>query len=118
MNAADNNARDAQDRSADHELGMMGEIAESFRGRARWLTIVAWAETMAFLGLTIFAVVRFFDATTLREHVGWATAIAIAYASMVAVKIWYHNRLNRDAILREVKRLEQQVAELRREMTR
>lgn len=118
MNVSDDELREALDDEydTDRELGLFDEIAESFRGRRRWLMIGAWAEMFMFLGLTIFATVRFFDAETLREHVGFATLAAVAFTSMVAVKIWYHNWLNRNAVLREVKRLEHQVAELRRDL--
>lgn len=115
MNVSDVDPESVADRrpDTDGELGLLGEIVASFRGRHRWLMIAVWGETLAFLGLTIFATVRFFDAVTLREHVGWATLAAVAFTSMVAVKIWYHNWLNRSAVLRQVKRLEREIAQLR-----
>ena len=94
------------------ELSMREQIVDSFRGRNRWIVIYIWTFTLIFSGLTFYSLYQFLYATNLMETVTWGVAILL-FTIMVALgKIWSWMELNKNSVLREVKRLELAVAEL------
>jgi uncharacterized membrane protein YciS (DUF1049 family) len=60
----------------------------------------------------MLAAIRFFNAETTRDIVVWALAVAVCLSAVWMMKIWYWLELNKNAVTREIKRLELQVARL------
>ena len=71
-----------------------------------------WIGLFAFLGLMIYSVFGFFDAETTRAQIAWAAGFVYTLIMIMGIKIWYWNELNKNALIREVKRLELQIARL------
>jgi hypothetical protein len=55
---------------------------------------------------------RFVQAQEVGDMLRWGAASALAFAGVALVKIWFWLELEKNAIVREVKRLEVQVASL------
>ena len=87
-------------------------LAETFRMRARSFLALVWIKLLAHAAIAIFLAVMFFRADTTKEQVGYATGFAVAYLGMVLIWAIYWMVLNRNATLRELKRLELRIAEL------
>jgi len=100
------------DYDLDHEESLFQMIGRTFRGRQWWMACIAWVYIFLFTGLAIFAAVRFFAAETTRELILYATIFAVTLAVAMGVKIWYWMILNRNAIQREIKRLELRITKL------
>lgn len=90
------------------------QIYESFRGRTRWMTIMVWIESLIFFAMAIYAAVRFFEVESTRDLILYATLFLICMGIQIAMKIWYWMLLNKNAVTREIKRLELQIAMLAR----
>ena len=87
-------------------------VMETFRGRQRWLIMLAIAFGFFFMGLAIFCAVQFFDAETTKAMIAWSIGFVFAFSAVTAMKVWYWMELNKNAIKREIKRLELQIARL------
>ncbi len=87
-------------------------LMETCRGRYRWLNILGAFWTLVFLVLGIVAAVKFFDAETTRDIVMWAATCIICVSAVSMLKIWYFLEMNKNAVTREIKRLELQIARL------
>lgn len=87
-------------------------LADSFQGKLRWMTILALIYQLIFLGLAILAAVRFFDATATGDQILWASVFLGCLVLSAMVKIWNWMMINRNRVLREIKRLELEVARL------
>ena len=100
------------------------EVALSFRGRQRWMIILGWVFTMIFSVVGIGAAVAGyviaigetpslpkwqFERT--RDLILCTTLFLFASLAVALLKTWYWRLLDRNAILREIKRLEQQIAQ-------
>ena len=96
----------------DSEQSIFEMLAETFRGRHRWLVAVGFVATFAFLGLMVFCAVRFFQAESVRDMIMWTGAFVFCAMAVVANKIWYWMELNKHSVTREVKRVELQIAHL------
>lgn len=94
------------------EVSTYEMIMETFRGRHRWLSVLGVFWGIVFMVLGVLAGINFFNARTTRDIVLWAAATAFCLSAVSMMKVWYWMELNKNAITREVKRLELQIARL------
>ncbi len=94
------------------EPGVHEMVIDSFRGRLRWLVVLAAVWGTAFLALAVVCAVQFFRANTIRGMLAWATGCVLCIVYVMAMKVWYWMELNKNAVTREVKRLELEIARL------
>lgn len=87
-------------------------LMDTFRGRHRWLVFLTMFWTIVFLVLGVLSVIRFFRAEELRDLLMWAAASAFLLSGVSMMKVWFWMELNKNAITREIKRLELQIARL------
>ncbi len=87
-------------------------LMETCRGRHRWLNILGAFWTLVFLVLGILAAVKFFGAESTRNIVMWAAACILCMSAVSMLKVWYFLEINKNALTREIKRLELQIARL------
>lgn len=119
MNELDRNIREAlRKEEVDMAEAFAGEpsmfelMMDTFRGRHRklvWLTTV-WM--FVFLVLAIVSAIRFFDTEDTRLMLTWAVAFMFCMSAVSMLKVWWWMEMNKNAITREVKRLELQIARL------
>ena len=94
------------------EPSMYEMIMETFRGKYRWMAMVAVFYSIVFMGLFIFAGIKFFGAEAPRDMMMWAILCIVCWFAVAMLKIWYWMELNKNALTREIKRLELQIARL------
>lgn len=96
------------------EPGVYEMLAESFRGRNRWLSILAFGYTLGFIALTVWCAVNFFrtDPDSTKSLIGWATGFTLSFLCVGFLKIWFWLDMQRHATAREIKRLELAVARI------
>jgi hypothetical protein len=99
-------------REFESEPSVFATLAETFRGRNRWLNVWGAVWMLVFLGVGVFAGVQFFQAETTRDQLLWATTTMLCTVITAMIKVWYWMEMQRNALTREVKRLELQVAHL------
>ncbi len=87
-------------------------LMETFRGRHRWLVFLTIFWTVVFMVLGVLSVIRFFRAEDTRDMLMWAAASAFFLSGVSMMKVWYWMELNKNAVTREIKRLELQIARL------
>lgn len=97
---------------SDRELPIRTQVAETFRGRFRWVALLAVFFRILFLIIAIIAVVQFFRVTGTRDLVAYATLFLASVVATAALKLWYWMLLIKNSVIREIKRLELQVAKL------
>ena len=108
----------AHDETADfdslEEQNIFAQLFAVFRGRQRWLNLLGAVLQLVYVVACVYSALRFFDAETVRDQILFATAFLASLGVTMAFKIWFWMVLNRNSVLREVKRLELQVAHLSR----
>ncbi len=96
----------------DDEPSVFDMLMETCRGRHRWLNILGAFWTLVFVVLGILAAVKFFGAQSTRDIVMWAAACILCMSAVSMLKVWYFLEINKNALTREIKRLELQIARL------
>ncbi|MFA9201363.1 MAG: DUF6768 family protein [Cypionkella sp.] len=104
---------DADDRAFLASLddrGLFRQLGDSLGGPLGGWAKLTFAKTFLLSGLMFYSAWRLFGATEPRELALWATATVVLVMAIGFLKDWLFSRMNMFTILREVKRLQVQVA--------
>jgi hypothetical protein len=94
------------------EPSLWAQVRELFQGRLGWVSVLIVVAILPFFVFTIVSAVCFFQAETAREMIAWAGGFGLGLIAISFGRLWFWLLLHRNAILREVKRVELQVARL------
>jgi len=94
------------------EQSVIEMIGGLFQTKHRWLMIIMNIVTILSMIAMIYCIVEFFNAEDSKDLIHWAAGgfVCIIMISMLKVFSWL--QMDKNAILRELKRLELQVASL------
>lgn len=104
---------DADDPNREASNTAAGMVLESFRGASRTTTLFAWMKMLGTLGIAMVAALTFFAVDSTRAQIASAACFTVGFTGFGMWWIWYWMFLNRNSTLREIKRMELQIAELR-----
>ena len=99
------------------ERPIAGQLVDHFLRRSRWVAGFAWMKMGGTLLISFVAAGLFFGAETTRSQIAFASVFLVGFNGFAMWWIWYWMVLNRNAALREMKRIELQIAELRAQTT-
>jgi len=88
------------------------QVLATFEGRLRWFNIAGWIAGVVLFGVACIMAWRFSQAEELRDMLRWGAAAAFAFTGIALIKVWFWLELQKNDIVREVKRLEVQMASL------
>ncbi|HVS15143.1 MAG TPA: DUF6768 family protein [Thermoanaerobaculia bacterium] len=86
-------------------------VADTFRGRLRFFTVVSWVSTLVFVVLMFYSAYRMLGAEG-RGLVLWQTATVFFMLGTALTKLWVWLEIHRKSLLRELKRIELRLVEL------
>ena len=94
------------------EQNVLGMIGGLFAGKNKWIMVLMNIMTLIFFGLFVYCAVSFFDTTETNELIkrGLGSLVFLIGVSMLKIFAWM--QMDKNAILREMKRLELQVSSL------
>ena len=99
---------------ASSKRGIFAMVGDAYRGGlGRWM----WISTVLLfvgLGLLVWTGIGFFTATTLDDRVFWGFCLLLIAVFHIALKQWTWLEMNRNSLIREIKRLEVAVEQLQR----
>lgn len=90
-------------------LQMVGGL---FKGKNKWLLVMMNIMTLVFFGLFIYCLVEFFNAEAIKDLLKWGLGSIVFLLGVSMLKIFAWMQMDKNAILREMKRLELQVSSL------
>ncbi len=99
------------------EQGLWGMIGSIFQGKLGWLVILMNIINLIVFGILIYCVIQFFNVTETNELIKWALGIVICLNFNTMIKLYAWMQMDKNAILREMKRLELQVSSLSGKMS-
>ena len=85
-------------------------IADSLRGQSKPLTAITLVAHVGLLVGAVFCVTAFFGSDTTKGQIMYATGFIAAMNAAGLIKAWFWMTIHRNRTLREIKRLELQVA--------
>jgi hypothetical protein len=94
------------------EAPLHEQVLGTFTGQWAALNMFAAAITFAMFAAFLYCVWQFFQAGELRDLIFWSAGALVSALFVAMLKIWFWMEMHKNAVLREVKRLELQVARL------
>ena len=97
---------------SDHldEKGYYAEVLSSLKGPGSAMNILAWVGIFIFSGILIYCVVMAFQAETTRAQILYVAFAIMANSAQIAMKLWANMRLNRRAVMVELRKLRLEIA--------
>ena len=98
------------------ELGreepIIRQALKAFEGQQRWVALVGWVGGFGLFLVGAYCAWRFVQADDLRAMMLWGAAAGLAATGLGMIKLWFFMEMQKNSLIREVKRLELQVAAL------
>ncbi len=94
------------------EQNLLGKIGEVYRGKLGWLAVIMNIAHLVIFGAFIYCLVQFFNTDETKELIMWSSAAFLSMMAMGMLKLYVWMQMNKNDILRELKRLELQIATL------
>jgi hypothetical protein len=109
-------ALSAEDASAfarfDQHPSLPAEALATLQGRHRGINSLGWIAGFALFAVGCYFWWRMAGTGDLREAMSWGMGAGMAFLGLSLIKVWFWMELQSNRILREVKRVELQVAVL------
>jgi hypothetical protein len=95
------------------ERGLAGEAAELFTGKMGWWNVLSSLIQVALFAAAIYATMKFLTLDDPVLVTRWGVAAAVWFMAMSVIKLMHWQQMQANRVIREVKRLELQVARSR-----
>ena len=99
------------------EQNLFQMVGGIFKGKLGWLILIMNIMTVVFFGLFVYCVVQFFETSITNELIKWGLGSVIFLISISMLKLFVWMQMDKNALLREMKRLEIQVLSLSGEIS-
>jgi len=112
-------ALQAEDRALMNQLGeqgLLGQFGGLFRGKMAWITVVTLAAGLVMTVIGFYAAWKFATIEDTNTMLRWAGLAWFGLMVQMMIKQWSWMRMETNRVLREVKRLELQMARLLEKM--
>lgn len=88
-----------------------------FTGKNKWIIILMNVMTLIFFALFIYCLVQFFDTEVTNELIKWGIGGFVCLITVSMLKLFAWMQMDKNALLRAIKRLELQVSSLSMKMS-
>lgn len=88
------------------EQNILQMILGLFKGKNKWIMFLMNFMTLVFFSFFIYCIIQFFNAEVTKELIKWATGALVFLLGVTMLKIFAWMQMDKNALLREIKRLE------------
>jgi len=99
------------------EQGLWGMVVGIFQGKLGWIVAIMNIINLIVFGVLIYCFIQFFNVTDTNELIKWGLGIVICMVFNTMIKLYAWMQMDKNAIIREMKRLELQVSSLSGKMS-
>lgn len=92
------------------EPTLLESFGNIFKGKNKWVTVMVMIVTLVLLAFTIYAIMIFLNADSTKEMITWGVAMFASFISIGFIKVYYWMEMNKNIMLREMKRIELQIS--------
>ena len=94
------------------EQNIFQSLIGIFKGKNKWIMYVMNIMTLIFFTLFLYCLIMFFKTDITNELIQWGIGIVVFLLGVSMLKIFAWMQMDKKALIREIKRLELQVASL------
>jgi len=89
-----------------------------FKGKNTWLVIIMNIMNIIIFGLLIYCIIQTMVVEKTNDLILWVGAVILCFLTMSMIKIYMWMQIHKNAVIREIKRLELQVSSLSGRMSK
>lgn len=94
------------------EPSLLAQGLELLQSRNRWINTMVVVVMFVFLGIGVYSLWQFILATEVKSLMSWAMSFGFSMLAVGMLKLWAWMEIEKNCTVREIKRLELQVARL------
>tara|TARA_R110000868_G_C10913024_1_gene765096 strand:- start:21 stop:404 length:384 start_codon:yes stop_codon:yes gene_type:complete len=94
------------------EQNVLQMVYGLFKGKNKWIMFMMNVMTLIFFGLFIYCLVQFFSVEATKDLLKWGLGGIVFLLGVSMLKIFAWMQMDKNALLREIKRLEIQISSL------
>ena len=94
------------------EQNILQMVLGIFKGKNKWIMYLMNIMTLVFFSLFVYCTVQFFNTDITNELIKWGLGSIVFLLGVSMLKIFAWMQMDKNALLRELKRLELQVSSL------
>ncbi|TMU55976.1 DUF6768 family protein [Flagellimonas algicola] len=94
------------------EQNVLEKFGGIFKGKMGWLIVIMNIMVFVFLGVLIYCSIQFLDSEATNDLIKWGVGIFICLIMMSMLKVYFWMQMDKNDLLRELKRLELQISAL------
>ncbi len=94
------------------EQNVLEKFGGIFKGKMGWLAIIMNVMVLVFFGLLVYCLIQFLNVETTNELIKWGAGMFTSMLMMSMLKLYFWMQMDKNDILRELKRLELQISAL------
>jgi len=99
------------------EQNVFQMVGGLFSGKNKWIIILMNVVTLVFFALFVYCAIQFFDTENTNELIKWGIGGFVCLITVSMLKLFAWMQMDKNALLREIKRLELQVSSLSMKMS-
>ena len=99
------------------EQNVLQMVLGLFQGKNKWIMVLMNFMTLVFFGLFVYCTVQFFNVNETNDLIKWGIGGLVFLFGVSMLKVFAWMQMDKNAIIREVKRLELQVSSLSSKMS-
>jgi len=99
------------------EQNVLQMIGGLFQGKNKWIMYLMNLMTLILFALFVYCVIQFFNTKDISELIKWGIGSIVFLLGVSMLKIFAWMQMDKNAVLRELKRLELQVSSLSGRLT-
>jgi len=92
------------------EQSIFEQLKDIYSGKMKWISIYVTFLIFVFGALFVYCLIEFLNTKDIREMLLWGAGLGGSFLTVVMLKIWKFMQMDKNALLREIKRLELQIS--------
>ena len=88
------------------------QMGAGFNTKMKWMYVLVMFFSVAFAVFSFYSIYQFYNETETKRLIGWAVAIVVSIFLTQVTKMWFWGELGRNRVIREIKLLELQLAQV------
>lgn len=94
------------------EQNVLQKFGGLFEGKMRWLNGISMVAQFIMFGFAVYCVYRLFNASDTTQMIQFGIGTFILMMAVTAIKFFHFMEMNKNTVIREIKRVELQVSML------
>lgn len=97
------------------EQNIPQQVFSLFKGKNKWMNVLMVGMNLIVFAVAVYTFINMLDAEVINDKLEWMFYTLISFMTMSLLKSWGWNQMDKNALMREIKRLEYQVSLLKQD---